>query len=82
MSTHNTEASPGDKYSSDVCSCCGKFGKKLERCGQCMVARYCSRKSQDKDWKTKHRAECKELRRSRKTEEEGEESHGNSTSEV
>lgn len=47
------------------CYVCGKEGKKL--CGQCCVARYCSRECQKADW-PKHKIQCKDLVR-KKTEE-------------
>ena len=55
-----------DKQRSNVCSYCGISGNNLGKCAKCRVARYCSPECQARDWKAKHREDCKELRTSRK----------------
>ena len=46
--------------------CCANCGKdesdgKLQRCSQCKKTYYCSRKCQVKDWKKRHKKQCKNL---------------------
>ena len=36
---------------------------KLKQCTKCKTAKYCSRECQSKDWKERHKKDCKEIRR-------------------
>ncbi|KAK8734459.1 hypothetical protein OTU49_005818, partial [Cherax quadricarinatus] len=49
--------SPGAGDFNNLCRICGALGPKT--CGGCKVARYCSKDHQALDWKSGHKAECK-----------------------
>ncbi|KAK3863573.1 hypothetical protein Pcinc_030669 [Petrolisthes cinctipes] len=42
----------------NLCRICGALGPKV--CGGCKMARYCSKEHQALDWKSGHKAECKD----------------------
>jgi len=44
-----------------ICTRCASEGAKMQLCGNCRVAKYCSRECQKLDWKD-HKPRCKELR--------------------
>eukprot|EP00034_Subulatomonas_tetraspora_P001282 GABW01001584.1.p1 GENE.GABW01001584.1~~GABW01001584.1.p1 ORF type:complete len:102 (-),score=8.09 GABW01001584.1:15-320(-) len=41
-----------------LCSASGCHKKASHRCGKCMIAKYCSRECQAKDWK-RHKSKCR-----------------------
>ena len=51
------------EYDLKHCSCCRKCSPSLKTCVKCKTATYCSKECQEEDWKIKHRAHCKEIRR-------------------
>ena len=53
------------EYDPKRCSHCKEpaTSKKLKACSKCLTAQYCSKECQIKDWETKHKVHCKEIRR-------------------
>ena len=53
------------EYDPKKCSRCGKSAsvENLKQCSRCKSAKYCSQKCQAEDWKSKHKAHCKEIMR-------------------
>ena len=53
------------EYNPKCCSHCEGSGteKELKTCSKCKTAKYCSRECQVQDWETKHKIQCKEIRR-------------------
>ena len=49
------------KHDASRCSHCGKLDSNLKRCSRCKTAVYCSRDCHALDWKSKHKAECREI---------------------
>jgi hypothetical protein len=59
---YNTQpASGGPIFDTDKqCSYCKEKAEKISKCANCLVARYCGKVCQKKDWKT-HKIECATL---------------------
>eukprot|EP00797_Seminavis_robusta_P001958 Sro111_g055270.1 Inherit from bactNOG: tetratricopeptide (577) ;mRNA; f:53324-55277 len=63
--TKEEEVSPPGTPKCWFCSAPETPDKKHKRCSVCSMAMYCSRECQTKDWKRKHRKECKRIKESK-----------------
>jgi len=49
------------KAKANMCRTCGTTSAAVSDCAACKAVSYCSRECQTKDWKQRHKKECKEL---------------------
>lgn len=48
--------------SREACDACGKVGERMKRCSRCHCGVYCDRDCQAKDFKSRHKKKCAELK--------------------